>query len=144
MRIGLVRWVLTGLVCFAVAERLPAELIRAGSEFQANTYTFGTQRYPSVALDTDFDFVVVWQALEREDFLVAPADQDERGSLLNDAAQKALERFDETQRELASLPGRLGVGPERFVAEIGVGVVHAAEPRPLRSVDAPVAARLAR
>jgi glycolate oxidase FAD binding subunit len=37
--------------------------------------------------------------------------------------------------ELASLPDRLGTGPERFIAEIGVGVVHAAEPQPARGVD---------
>src|SRR5262249_51582643 len=65
----------------------------------------------------------VWKALEEQGFLKPPpsseerralvkdeqqarkvAEQDaERGRALNDAAQKALERFDETQRELALL-----------------------------------------
>jgi hypothetical protein len=40
--------------------------------------------------------------------------------------------------ELAALPERLGSGADRFVAEVGVGVVHAAEPQPARPVDAPV------
>jgi len=34
----------------------------AGSEFQVNTYTSSEQRRPSVALDDDGDFVVVWQS----------------------------------------------------------------------------------
>jgi glycolate oxidase FAD binding subunit len=42
--------------------------------------------------------------------------------------------------ELAALPETLGTGPGRFVAEIGVGVVHAAEPQPARPMDAPVVA----
>ncbi len=32
----------------------------AGSEFQVNTYTTNAQRYPSVAMDADGDFVAVW------------------------------------------------------------------------------------
>jgi hypothetical protein len=34
----------------------------AGSEFQVNTRTTGTQRSPSVGMDADGDFVVVWQS----------------------------------------------------------------------------------
>ena len=33
-----------------------------GSEFQVNTYTTNSQLSPSVALDADGDFVVVWQS----------------------------------------------------------------------------------
>src|SRR5262249_43693763 len=45
----------------------------------------------------------VWKALEREGFLKPAASDAERHDLLNDPAQKALERFDETLRELALL-----------------------------------------
>lgn len=34
----------------------------AGSQFQVNTYTSLFQRYPDVAMDSDGDFVVVWQS----------------------------------------------------------------------------------
>lgn len=34
----------------------------AGSEFQVNTYTADDQRAPSVAMDADGDFVVVWES----------------------------------------------------------------------------------
>ena len=33
-----------------------------GSEFQVNTYTTDYQVYPSVSLDADGDFVVVWHS----------------------------------------------------------------------------------
>jgi len=33
-----------------------------GSQFQVNTYTTSQQRYPSVAVDADGDFVVVWES----------------------------------------------------------------------------------
>jgi hypothetical protein len=33
-----------------------------GSQFQVNSYTTNLQRYPDVALDSDGDFVVVWQS----------------------------------------------------------------------------------
>jgi hypothetical protein len=33
-----------------------------GGEFQVNTYTTSTQQFPSVAVDPDGDFVVVWQS----------------------------------------------------------------------------------
>jgi Cu(I)/Ag(I) efflux system membrane protein CusA/SilA len=45
----------------------------------------------------------VWKALEQHGFLRSPASDAERQDLLNNAAQKALERFDETMRELARL-----------------------------------------
>lgn len=44
----------------------------------------------------------VWQKLEKQGFLKTVSD-DERKNARNDAAQKALERFDETQRTLALL-----------------------------------------
>ena len=34
-----------------------------GSQFQVNTYTTGSQRFPTVATDGSGDFVVVWQSL---------------------------------------------------------------------------------
>lgn len=45
----------------------------------------------------------VWQKLIDRGDVTAPADISEVTNLLNDATQKALERFDETQRELALL-----------------------------------------
>jgi copper/silver efflux system protein len=44
----------------------------------------------------------VLAALEAKGFIVARAEGDDRDNLLNEAAQKALERFDETTRELAA------------------------------------------
>ena len=35
-----------------------------GSEFQVNTYTTNSQNNPSVAVDADGDFVVVWESDE--------------------------------------------------------------------------------
>jgi len=43
----------------------------------------------------------VWKALEKQGFLNPSQNEEERQNLLNDPAQKALERFDETLRELA-------------------------------------------
>jgi Cu(I)/Ag(I) efflux system membrane protein CusA/SilA len=43
----------------------------------------------------------VLAALERDGFLTVPTHADDRDNLVNDAAQKALVRFDETMRELA-------------------------------------------
>jgi hypothetical protein len=40
------------------------ENIRAGGEFQVNVYTPGQQFRPSVALDSDGDFVVTWYIIE--------------------------------------------------------------------------------
>jgi hypothetical protein len=36
--------------------------IPQGSEFRVNTYTSDSQRYPSVAMDDDGDFVIIWQS----------------------------------------------------------------------------------
>src|SRR5262245_8674955 len=44
----------------------------------------------------------VLAALEARGFFVSPPAADDRDNLLNDAAQKALERFDETMRDLAA------------------------------------------
>ncbi|MBD1912033.1 MULTISPECIES: cadherin domain-containing protein [unclassified Leptolyngbya] len=35
-----------------------------GPEIRANTYTFNNQEYPSVAIDAESDFVVVWSSLQ--------------------------------------------------------------------------------
>ncbi len=43
-------------------QRYDASGNAVGSEFQVNTYTTGTQGGPSVAVDADGDFVVVWQS----------------------------------------------------------------------------------
>jgi Cu/Ag efflux pump CusA len=54
-------------------------------------------RYPDAAWQVE-------QALNRliaEGFVLPPAGDDERRNLINDATQKAIERFDETLRELA-------------------------------------------
>ncbi len=42
-------------------QRYAADGSAVGGEFQINTYTTNTQAYPSVALDADGDFVVVWE-----------------------------------------------------------------------------------
>ena len=49
------------------------------------------------------DRATCWHALEADGFVAAPPDEDDRDNLVNDATQKALERFDETMRELALL-----------------------------------------
>ena len=43
-------------------QRYDASGNAVGSEFQVNTYTTGNQNFPSVAVDSDGDFVVVWQS----------------------------------------------------------------------------------
>jgi FAD/FMN-containing dehydrogenase len=48
------------------------------------------------------------------------------------------QRWSVRPAEVASLPERLGAGASRFVAEVGVGVIHAIEPQPARRLDAPV------
>ena len=45
----------------------------------------------------------VLSRLESDGFVNAPPAEDDRENLINDASQKALERFDETMRELALL-----------------------------------------
>jgi hypothetical protein len=42
------------------AQRFASSGARLGSDFQVNSYTFGVQTYPAVALDADGDFVVTW------------------------------------------------------------------------------------
>ncbi len=44
------------------AQRYNANGTIAGAEFQVNTFTNSEQSWPSVAMDTDGDFVVVWQS----------------------------------------------------------------------------------
>ena len=43
-------------------QRYASDGSTAGAEFQVNTYTSSLQWYPSVALDVDGDFVVVWES----------------------------------------------------------------------------------
>jgi Cu(I)/Ag(I) efflux system membrane protein CusA/SilA len=64
----------------------------------------------------------VLAALEERGYVVPPPHADDRASLLNDATQKALERFDETMRELAlrryqEFEGELGPLLTRFAIE---------------------------
>lgn len=54
-------------------------------------------RYPEAAQQSER----VLDRLAADKFLVLPADADERRNLVNDATQKAIERYDEAQRELA-------------------------------------------
>ncbi|MBX9852717.1 MAG: cadherin domain-containing protein [Cytophagaceae bacterium] len=44
------------------AKRYNAAGVAQGSEFPVNTYTTGTQRSPSIAMDSDGDFVIVWES----------------------------------------------------------------------------------
>ena len=44
------------------AQRFAASGAPVGGEFRVNTFTFGHQRLPSVAVDADGDFVVAWQS----------------------------------------------------------------------------------
>ncbi|NHZ73472.1 MAG: hypothetical protein GWP16_03265 [Nitrospirae bacterium] len=44
-------------------QRFAANGILLGGEFQVNSYTTDSQYRPSVAMDTDGDFVVVWESL---------------------------------------------------------------------------------
>ncbi len=48
------------------ARRYNSAGIAAGGEFQVNTYTTGAQFLPSVALDADGDFVVVWHSFSSD------------------------------------------------------------------------------
>ncbi len=43
-------------------QRYASDGSTAGGEFQVNTYTTSLQFYPSVAMDADGDFVVVWSS----------------------------------------------------------------------------------
>jgi uncharacterized repeat protein (TIGR01451 family) len=44
------------------AQRYSADGTAAGDEFRVNTYTTSQQKFPSVALDADGDFVIAWQS----------------------------------------------------------------------------------
>jgi len=44
------------------AQRYLANGMASGDEFQVNTSTLGFQRFPSVAMDADGDFVIVWES----------------------------------------------------------------------------------
>jgi len=44
------------------AQRFNANGTKAGGELSVNSHTTGTQKIPSVAMDADGDFVVVWQS----------------------------------------------------------------------------------
>ena len=46
--------------------RYNAAGIAQGIEFQVNTYTTGIQGYPSVAMDSDGDFVVSWRSYDQD------------------------------------------------------------------------------
>ena len=45
------------------AQRYDSNGQPVGSEFLVNTYTFGAQNYPSVGMDADGDFVIVWESV---------------------------------------------------------------------------------
>ena len=49
------------------AQRYAATGVAQGSEFQVNTYTTSFQRDPSVAIDSEGDFVVVWESFQDGD-----------------------------------------------------------------------------
>jgi phosphoheptose isomerase len=44
------------------ARRYNASGVAQGGEFRVNTYTAGNQNYPSIAMDSDGDFVIAWQS----------------------------------------------------------------------------------
>ena len=48
------------------AQRFNAAGVAQGSEFRANTQTTHVQRYPSVAMDADGDFVITWQSTNQD------------------------------------------------------------------------------
>jgi hypothetical protein len=48
------------------AQRYNSSGVAQGSEFQVNTYTTNEQQYPSVAMDSDGDFVITWQSLNQD------------------------------------------------------------------------------
>ncbi len=48
------------------AQRYSASGAAMGSEFQVNTYTTGTQRAPSIGMDSAGDFVIAWQSLYQD------------------------------------------------------------------------------
>jgi phosphoheptose isomerase len=44
------------------AQRYNSSGVAQGSEFLVNTYTTNSQRFPSIAMDSDGDFVIAWQS----------------------------------------------------------------------------------
>jgi hypothetical protein len=48
------------------AQRLDAAGVAQGDEFRVNSFTTNDQRFPSVAVDADGDFVVVWESLGQD------------------------------------------------------------------------------
>ena len=53
--------VATSAFLLVPAPQILAQAVPAGSEFRVNTYTTGSQRLASVAIDSDGDFVVAWE-----------------------------------------------------------------------------------
>jgi hypothetical protein len=48
------------------AQRYNAAGVAQGGEFRVNTYTTGLQRFPTVAMDVDGDFVVAWESTNQD------------------------------------------------------------------------------
>jgi hypothetical protein len=48
------------------AQRYNAAGVAQGAEFRVNTYTTERQRYPSVAMDADGDFIVAWESTDQD------------------------------------------------------------------------------
>jgi hypothetical protein len=48
------------------ARPAPGQLVPLGPEFQVNTYTTGSQRYPTMGADADGNFVVVWHSYAQD------------------------------------------------------------------------------
>jgi hypothetical protein len=48
------------------AQRYNNAGIPQGSEFRVNTYTFNEQKYPTIAMDSDGDFVVSWESFGQD------------------------------------------------------------------------------
>src|SRR5262245_32907077 len=65
-RNGFVRILLSCLTVLAMPMSARAELVRAGSEFRANTYVIGPQHYPGVGIEKDGDFVVAWSSYAQD------------------------------------------------------------------------------
>src|SRR5207237_1062431 len=69
-------------------------------------------------------------ALERHGFVARAPHEDDRDGLINDASQKALERFDETMRELAL------VHYQDFERSLGPVLAHFAVAETVRRIKA--------
>jgi hypothetical protein len=48
------------------AQRYDAEGIARGAEFKVNSYTTNRQEFPSIAMDSDGDFVVAWESYDQD------------------------------------------------------------------------------